>query len=136
MTATPEPNPADARSWLVTPTRQAVRTVKELNQTLDTHAEQLLASLNARERAAVENSLLLPMKALHEDTAANCCLPPPDARREVMLLNRSITVRKAELELPQREARSIKALYAAQPGAASHGHGGGPGAGPTASRRS
>ena len=39
------------------------------------HAETLLASLNPRERAAVENSLLILMKALRDDTAANCCLP-------------------------------------------------------------
>ncbi|HZF80593.1 MAG TPA: MarR family transcriptional regulator [Rubrivivax sp.] len=77
---TKQPNPADARSWLVTLTGQGVRTVDELNQTLDTHAEQLLASLNARERAAVENSLLLLMKALQEDTAANCCLPTPERK--------------------------------------------------------
>lgn len=77
---TKEPNPADARSWLVTLTDEGQRTVEELNQTLDTHAEQLLASLNARERAEVENSLRLLMKALQEDTAANCCLPPPERK--------------------------------------------------------
>ena len=77
---TKEPNPSDARSWLVTLTDEGVRTVNELNQTLDSHAEQLLGSLNTRERAAVENSLLLLMKALREDTAANCCLPPPERK--------------------------------------------------------
>lgn len=77
---TKEPNPSDARSWLVTLTDEGVRTVDALNQTLDAHAEQLLGSLNARERTAVENSLLLPMKALREDTAANCCLPPPERK--------------------------------------------------------
>jgi DNA-binding MarR family transcriptional regulator len=77
---TKEPNSSDARSWLVTLTDEGVRTVNELNQTLDAHAEQLLGSLNTRERAAVENSLLLLMKALREDTAANCCLPPPERR--------------------------------------------------------
>jgi DNA-binding MarR family transcriptional regulator len=77
---TKEPNPADARSWLVTLTDEGVRTVGELNRELDTHAEQLLGSLNTRERAAVENSLLLLMKALREDTAANCCLPPPERK--------------------------------------------------------
>ena len=54
---TKEPNPSDARSWLVTLTADGVRTVHELNDTLDTHAEQLLGRLGARERAAVENSL-------------------------------------------------------------------------------
>ena len=77
---TKEPNPLDARSWLVTLTDDGVRTVNELNQTLNAHAEQLLGSLNTRERAAVENSLLLLMKALREDTAANCCLPPPERK--------------------------------------------------------
>ena len=61
-------------------TDDGVRTVDDLNRTLDAHAEQLLGSLNARERAAVESSLLLLMKALQEDTAANCCLPPPERK--------------------------------------------------------
>lgn len=75
-----QPNPADARSWLVTLTAEGERTVAELNRTLDDHAEHLLASLNARERAAVESSLLILMQALREDTAANCCLPPPERK--------------------------------------------------------
>lgn len=77
---TKEPNPLDARSWLVTLTAEGVRTVDELNQTLDAHATQLLGSLNESERAAVEKSLLLLMQALREDTAANCCLPPPEPK--------------------------------------------------------
>jgi DNA-binding MarR family transcriptional regulator len=77
---TKEPNPLDARSWLVTLTDEGVRTVDDLNRTLDTHAEELLGSLSARERAAVEGSLLLLMKALQADTAANCCLPPPERK--------------------------------------------------------
>ncbi len=75
-----EPNPLDARSWLVTLTADGRRTVDELNRTLDDHAEQLLGALSERERAAVESSLLLLMKALREDTAANCCLPPPERK--------------------------------------------------------
>jgi len=77
---TKEPNPSDARSWLVTLTDEGVRTVQELNQTLDSHSEQLLGSLSERERSAVEHSLLLLMKALREDTAANCCLPAPERK--------------------------------------------------------
>jgi len=77
---TKEPNPSDARSWLVTLTGEGVRTVDDLNRTLDAHSEQLLGSLTARERAAVESSLLLLMQALREDTAANCCLPPPERK--------------------------------------------------------
>jgi len=72
---TKEANPADARSWLVTLTADGERTVAELDRTLDEHAEKLLETLNERERAAVENSLLLLMKALREDAAAMCCLP-------------------------------------------------------------
>ena len=77
---TKEPNPSDARSWLVTLTAEGARTVKALNRTLDEHANQLLATLNERERAAVENSLLLLLKALREDTAATCCLPAPERK--------------------------------------------------------
>lgn len=73
---TKEPNPSDARSWLVTLTDEGARTVEELNRTLDAHAEQLLGSLGTGERRAVENALSLLMKLLQEDSAANCCLPP------------------------------------------------------------
>ena len=73
-------NPEDARSWLVVLTEEGVKTVNQLNTTLDEHAAQLLSSLTPRERAAVENSLLLLMKALGNDTAANCCLPPPERK--------------------------------------------------------
>ena len=79
---TKEPNPNDARSWLVTLTADGEHTLKDLNRTLDEHAEQLLGSLGERERAAVQNSLLLLMKALRDDTAANCCLPT-GPRKEV-----------------------------------------------------
>jgi DNA-binding MarR family transcriptional regulator len=77
---TKEPNPIDARSWLVTLTADGVSRVVELNRTLDSHAEELLSSLSDRERVAVENSLLLLMKALQEDTAANCCLPAAERK--------------------------------------------------------
>lgn len=70
-----EPNPLDARSWLVTLTADGERTVRELNQTLDEHAQRLLASLSERERAVVETSLLTLLKALRDDPAATCCLP-------------------------------------------------------------
>ncbi|MDR7270511.1 DNA-binding MarR family transcriptional regulator [Pelomonas saccharophila] len=71
-----EPNPQDARSWLVTLTADGERTVHELNRSLDDHAESLLAALSPRERDAVETSLLTLLKALREDAAAMCCLPP------------------------------------------------------------
>ena len=73
---TKEPNPLDARSWLVTLTADGERTVLELNRTLDDHAQTLLARLSPLERDAVENSLLTLLKALREDSAATCCLPP------------------------------------------------------------
>src|SRR5688572_27169221 len=72
-------DPNDARSKLVTLTADGVRTVRELNRTLDEHADHLLGSLSERDRRAVENSLLLLLKALREDTAANCCLPTPSS---------------------------------------------------------
>ena len=46
---TKEPNPEDARSWLVTLTPHGVGRVEELNQTLDAHAEELLRSLTDRD---------------------------------------------------------------------------------------
>jgi DNA-binding MarR family transcriptional regulator len=73
---TKEPNPSDARSWLVTLTAEGERTVIELNQTLDAHAQQLLGSLSDRDRTTVEKSLLLLLRALRDDQAAMCCLPP------------------------------------------------------------
>lgn len=75
-----EPNPADARSWLVTLTPAGERTVEELNRTLDDHAEQLLTGLNARQRAALEASLTILIDALRTDNAANCCLPAASKR--------------------------------------------------------
>ncbi len=71
-----EPNPADARSWLVTLTDDGLRTARELDRSLDVHAEGLLGSLDGQDRRAVEEALSLLMKLLREDSAANCCLPP------------------------------------------------------------
>ncbi len=73
---TREPNPADARSWLVTLTAAGRQRVKALNQTLDGHAEQLLADLPARERQQVNQALLLLLKVLRQDASATCGLPP------------------------------------------------------------
>ena len=78
--ATKQPNPQDARSWLVTLTDDGTERVRELNQTLDAHAEQLLGSLNGVDRKAVETTLLLLLKALREDSAATCCLPAPERK--------------------------------------------------------
>lgn len=81
---TKEPNPQDARSWLVTLTGEGEARVRDLNRTLDRHASRLLDTLNARDRAHVETSLLLILRALREETdIAACCAPPvtPRARQ-------------------------------------------------------
>ncbi|MGD9602372.1 MAG: MarR family winged helix-turn-helix transcriptional regulator [Gammaproteobacteria bacterium] len=78
---TKEPNPADARSWLVTLTPAGRDTVSALNESLDTHAERLLATLGPDERAGVAHSLQRLLDALRTDPSATCCLPAP-ARRE------------------------------------------------------
>jgi len=77
---TKEPNPADARSWIVTLTAVGRQRVKALNATLDGHAEQLLATLGERDRKEVDRALLVLLKVLRQDTSANCCLPPPEGR--------------------------------------------------------
>jgi DNA-binding MarR family transcriptional regulator len=73
-------NPADARSWIVGLTAAGKRRVRELNGTLDGHAEQLLASLSARDRESVQRSLLLLLKVLRADTSATCCLPAAERK--------------------------------------------------------
>lgn len=75
-----EPHPTDARSWIVTLSTDGDVRVGELNATLDGHAAQLLASLKPSERAEVNRSLLLLLKALRSDDSANCCMPVADAR--------------------------------------------------------
>lgn len=79
-----EPHPHDARSWLVTLTADGERRVRALNETLDTHASRLLEVLGERDRAHVEKSLLLILKALREpaDVAACCATPLPRANPE------------------------------------------------------
>lgn len=76
--ATKEPNPLDARSWLVTLTADGDERVRELNVTLDSHAARVLEQLGERDRATVEKSLLLLLKALREDVdIASCCPVAP-----------------------------------------------------------
>jgi DNA-binding MarR family transcriptional regulator len=80
---TKEPNPADARSWLVTLTADGDARVRDLNRTLDNHASRLLDCLNERDRAHVEKSLLLILKALREETdIPACCAAPAGAGKE------------------------------------------------------
>jgi DNA-binding MarR family transcriptional regulator len=75
-----EPNPADARSWIVTLTTAGKHRVKELNATLNGHAEQLLASLGERDRKEVNRALLVLLKVLRHDTSANSSLPRPERK--------------------------------------------------------
>jgi DNA-binding MarR family transcriptional regulator len=75
-----EANPADARSWIVTLTPAGKRRVKELNATLDGHADQLLASLSQRDRKEVNHALLVLLKLLRNDASATCCLPAPERK--------------------------------------------------------
>lgn len=72
---TREPNPRDARSWLVTLTAKGAARVDELNQTLDNHAAVVLGRLGERERTSVEKSLRLLAAALREDTDIAACCP-------------------------------------------------------------
>lgn len=77
--ATKEPNPLDARSWLVTLTVEGDKRVLDLNATLDNHADRVLQQLQSSERAAVEHSLLLLLKALREEVDIASCCPVPQA---------------------------------------------------------
>lgn len=78
--ATREPNPLDARSWLVTLTADGEARVRELNATLDNHASHLLDRLDERERGQVEQTLTLILKALREQTDVAACCAAPAAR--------------------------------------------------------
>lgn len=80
--ATKEPNPLDARSWLVTLTAEGQERVHELNATLDNHAARVLEHLSPRDRATVEKSLLL-LKALREDVDIASCCPAPQTHAPV-----------------------------------------------------
>ena len=75
-----QPNPADARSWIVSLTAAGKRRVKALNSTLDGHAEQLLAGMPEQDRQDVGRALLLLLKQLREDPSATCCLPVPERK--------------------------------------------------------
>lgn len=77
---TKQANPSDARSWIVTLTPAGKRRVRELNSTLDGHAEQLLASLTDRDRKEVDRALLVLLKVLRADKSATCCLPTSERK--------------------------------------------------------
>jgi DNA-binding MarR family transcriptional regulator len=74
------PNPADARSWIVTLTAAGRRRVKALNATLDGHADRLLAGLGEQDRQQVRHALLVLLKQLRQDPSATCCMPTSGTR--------------------------------------------------------
>jgi DNA-binding MarR family transcriptional regulator len=99
-----EPNPLDARSWLVTLTVDGVDRLQALNHTLDTHAAQLLGRLSARDRRAVERSLRLLLEALRQGGGGDACGAPLASAWAVMprvLAPGPITARRG-----RRRARS------------------------------
>ena len=71
-----DPNPVDSRSWLVSLTAAGKRRHKSLNDQLENHAERVMSGLSQRERATVNQSLGLLLRALREDaglTTRSCC---------------------------------------------------------------
>ncbi|MEO6564844.1 MAG: MarR family winged helix-turn-helix transcriptional regulator [Casimicrobiaceae bacterium] len=76
------PNPADSRSWLVSLTAAGKRRYRALNDQLEAHAERVISGLSAAERAAVNQSLGLLLRALRKDagvTTPSCCAVLPDS---------------------------------------------------------
>lgn len=73
-------NPADSRSWLVRLTAAGNRRHKALNDQLEDHAARVMSGLSPDERARVNQSLGLLLRALREDqglTTGSCCAVPP-----------------------------------------------------------
>ena len=69
-------NPADSRSWLVSLTPAGNRRHKALNDQLVDHAQRVMGRLSSNERAAVNRSLGLLLRALRDDaglTTESCC---------------------------------------------------------------
>ena len=60
-------NPADSRSWLVSLTPAGNRRQKALNDQLVDHAKRVMGRLSSNERAAVNRSLGLLLRALRDD---------------------------------------------------------------------
>ena len=74
-----DPNPSDSRSWLVSLTAAGNRRHKALNDQIEDHAERVMSGLSTRERASVNQSLGLLLRALREDaglTTSSCCVVP------------------------------------------------------------
>jgi DNA-binding MarR family transcriptional regulator len=77
--AVKRPNPADSRSWLVSLTAAGQRRHKALNDQLVDHAKRVMGKLSAKERATVNRSLGLLLRALRDDaglTTESCCAIP------------------------------------------------------------
>ncbi|MEK8034713.1 MarR family winged helix-turn-helix transcriptional regulator [Ideonella sp. DXS29W] len=72
------PNPADARSWIVSLTTAGKRRVKSLNTSLDQHAEHLLDGLSDRDRQQVRQALIVLLRQLRSDPNARGPLPITD----------------------------------------------------------
>ena len=73
---TKRPNPADSRSWLVSLTAAGHRRHKALSDQLVDHAKRVMGKLPAKDRAAVNRSLGLLLRALRDDaglTTDSCC---------------------------------------------------------------
>lgn len=77
-------NPEDSRSWLVSLTGAGKRRHKALTDQIREHAERVMGQLSAKERAMVNESLVLLLRALRDDAGlitARCCAmpskPPP-----------------------------------------------------------
>lgn len=74
------PNPADSRSWLVSLTPAGMRRHRSLNDQLEAHAERVMNRLSASDRATVNRSLAIVLRALREDagvTTSSCCAVVP-----------------------------------------------------------
>ena len=62
-----EPNPDDARSWLVRLTVAGARRLKALNGQIDAHAERVMSRVPNAQRAKVQQSLTALLDALRAD---------------------------------------------------------------------
>jgi DNA-binding MarR family transcriptional regulator len=74
------PNQSDSRSWLVRLTAAGTRRHQALNGQLEDHAERVMGTLSPAERATVNRSLSLLLRALRADaglTTRSCCIPSP-----------------------------------------------------------
>jgi DNA-binding MarR family transcriptional regulator len=72
-------NPEDSRSWLVSLTAAGKHRHKALIDQIREHAGRVMGQLSVKERAMVNESLVLLLRALRDDaglTTASCCAMP------------------------------------------------------------